>query len=173
MKIAAGPYLIRSWGPGDEASLAANINNHNITRTLAARQPRTYTEEHAKAWIDLCALEADPVNFAIATGVDVIGSIGLTLQRGARRRSAEVGFWIAEEHWGQGIATQVLQAFSEYAFQQFDLLRLHAYVFDGNAASIRVLQKAGYTYEGTLAASITKNDRIIDELVYALVRRKA
>ena len=173
MNIPAGPYLIRSWQSGDEASLAANINNPNITRTLAARQPRTYTEEHAKAWIDLCALEADPVNFAIAAGADVIGSIGLTLQRGARRRSAEVGFWIAEDHWGQGIATQVLQAFSEYDFDQFDLLRLHAYVFDGNAASVRVLEKVGYTYEGTLVASITKDDRIIDELIYALVRRES
>jgi ribosomal-protein-alanine N-acetyltransferase len=171
MNIEAGPYLIRSWAPGDEAALASNINNPNITSTLAARQPRTYTEEHAKAWIDLCALEADPVNFAIASGPDVIGSIGLTLQRGARRRSAEVGFWIAEDHWGQGIATQVLQAFSEYAFSQFDLIRLHAYVFDGNAASVRALEKVGYTFEGTLVASITKDDRTIDELIYALVRR--
>ena len=172
MKIRADPYLIRSWEPGDEATLASNINNPNITRTLAARQPRMYTEEHAKAWIDLCALEADPVNFAIADGDQVMGSIGLTLQRGARRRSAEVGFWIAEDHWGRGIATRVLQAFSEYAFTQFDLLRLHAYVFVGNASSIRVLEKAGYTYEGTLVASITKDDRIIDELVYALVRHE-
>lgn len=173
MNIPAGSYLIRSWQPGDESALAANISNPNITRTLAARQPRTYTEEHAKAWIDLCALEADPVNFAITHGPDVIGSVGLTLQRGARRQSAEVGFWIAEERWGQGIATQVLQAFSEYAFTQFGLLRLHSYVFDGNTASIRVLEKAGYIYEGTLAASITKDDAIIDELVYALVRRPA
>ncbi len=171
MKIEAGPFLIRSWELGDETALASNVNNPNITRTLAARQPRTYTEAHAKAWIELCALEADPVNFAIACGSDVIGSIGLTLQRGARRQSAEVGFWIAEDYWGKGIATKALQAFSEYAFAQFGLLRLHAYVFDGNDASIRVLQKAGYTYEGTLSASITKDDRIIDELVYSLVRR--
>jgi [ribosomal protein S5]-alanine N-acetyltransferase len=171
MNINAGPYVIRSWQRGDEAALTASINNPHITSTLAARQPRTYTEEHARAWIDLCALEADPVNFAIADDTGVIGSIGLTLQRGARRRSAEVGFWVAEDHWGMGIATQVLQAFSDYAFAQFDLLRLHAYVFDGNAASIRVLEKAGYVYEGTLTASITKDDRVIDELVYALVRR--
>lgn len=171
MKIDAGEYLIRSWERGDEAALARNINNPNITGTLAARQPRSYSEEHARAWIDLCALEADPVNFAVTLGPDVIGSIGLTLQRGARRRSAEVGFWIAEDHWGRGIATQVLQTFSDYAFGQFDLLRLHAYVFAGNAASVRVLEKAGYVYEGTLAASITKDDRVIDEHIYALVRR--
>ena len=172
MKIPVGLFLIRSWEAGDEAALAANINNPNITSTLAARQPRTYTEEHAKAWIDLCALEADPVNFAIADGDQVIGSIGLTLQRGARRRSAEVGFWITEDRWGQGIATQVLRAFTEYAFHQFSLLRLHAYVFNGNTASIRVLEKAGYKYEGTLVASITKDNKVIDELLYALVLRE-
>jgi ribosomal-protein-alanine N-acetyltransferase len=115
-------------------------------------------------------MEADPVNFAIVDSDEAIGSIGLTLQRGIRRRAAEVGFWIAEERWGEGIATTVVTAFAEFAFAQFDLLRLAAYVFEGNTASTRVLEKAGFTYEGTLRSSIVKDDHVVDELVYALVR---
>jgi ribosomal-protein-alanine N-acetyltransferase len=46
-------------------------------------------------------------------------------------------------------------------------------VFDGNRASARVLEKAGFIYEGTLRSSIVKDERVVDELVYALVRPEA
>ena len=173
MKIQAGKYLIRSWEPEDWRGLMRGVNNPNVTGTLAVQFPRSYSEEHAKAWIDLCALEADPVNFAIVDGEEAIGGIGLTLQRGTRRRAAEIGFWLAEERWGEGIATAAVGAFTEFAFAQFDLLRLAAYVFDGNKASVRVLEKAGFTYEGTLQFSIVKDERVVDERVYALVRPEA
>jgi RimJ/RimL family protein N-acetyltransferase len=171
MHISAGIYLIRSWQAGDEPALARNLGNPNITRNLATRLPRSYSIEHAKAWIDLCALEADPVNFAIVDAYDsVIGGIGLTLQRGTRRRSAEIGFWIDEDRWGEGVATEAVSALSDFAFNRFELIRLFAYVFAGNDASVRVLEKAGYAYEGRMRKSIVKDDRVVDELVYALVR---
>jgi len=170
LNIPAGQYLIRSWVPEDAGALVRHVSNPNVTETLAVRFPRAYSEAHAKAWIDLCALEADPVNFAIVEGDEAIGGIGLTLQRGTRRRTAELGFWLAEERWGEGIATTVVRAFADFAFAQFDLLRLAAYVFGGNGASARVLQKAGFVYEGTLHSSIVKDERVVDELVYALVR---
>ena len=170
MKIPAGKYVIRSFEDHDAAAMAEYVSNPNVTRMLAARFPSPYTERHAKAWIDLCHLEAEPVNFAIAYKNELIGGIGLTVQRGARRRAAEVGFWLAEEYWGKGIATEALQAFTDYAFSQFDLIRLFAYVFEGNVASTRVLEKVGFTFEGTMESSIVKNDRVYAELVYALVR---
>ena len=170
MKIPAGKYVIRSFEDQDAAALSKHVSNPNVTRTLAARFPAPYTVAHAKSWIDLCHLEAEPVNFAITEDGGLVGGIGLTVQRGARRRAAEVGFWVAEEHWGRGIATEAVAAFTEFAFSRFDLLRLYAYVFEGNAASARVLEKAGFTYEGKLESSIVKNDQVFAELVYALVR---
>ena len=170
MKILAGRYVIRSFEDRDAAAMAEHVSNPNVTRTLAARFPSPYTERHAKAWIDLCHLEAEPVNFAITDNDDLVGGIGLTVQRGARRRAAEVGFWVAEAQWGKGIATEALRAFTDYAFSRFDLIRLFAYVFEGNVASARVLEKVGFTYEGTLESSIVKNDEVYGELVFALVR---
>ena len=58
----------------------------------------------------------------------------------------------------------------DYAFTQFDLARLYANVFSGNGASVRVLEKIGFAYEGTMAKSVWKDGRFIDELVYAVVR---
>ena len=170
MEIAAGDYLVRSWRPEDAESLSTHLDNSNVTSQLLARHPRPYTLERARAWIDLCALEADPVNFAIAAGREAIGGISLYLQRGARARSAEVGFWVAEPFWGRGVASAAVGAFVEYAFFRFDLMRVYANVFSGNAASVRVLEKTGFVYEGTMAKSVWKDGRSIDELVYAVVR---
>jgi RimJ/RimL family protein N-acetyltransferase len=175
MEIPAGDWLIRSWREEDAPALSSYFSNPNVLGNLAVRNRYPYTEDHAKAWIDLCGMEAEPVNFAIAGSAiadiqGVVGGIGLTLQRGTRRQAAELGYWVGEPLWDRGIATAAVKAFVDYAFSQFDLLRIYAGVFDGNGASVRVLEKAGFAYEGTLRKSIVKDGRVVDELLYALVR---
>ena len=59
---------------------------------------------------------------------------------------------------------------TEYAFDHFDLVRLYDAVFEWNPASARVLEKAGYQYEGRLRKNVTKDGKTIDQLLYALVR---
>jgi RimJ/RimL family protein N-acetyltransferase len=49
---------------------------------------------------------------------------------------------------------------------------LYAHVFDWNGASARVLEKAGYEFEGRLRKSVTKDGRTIDQLIYAIIREK-
>jgi len=59
---------------------------------------------------------------------------------------------------------------TDYAFAKFDVCRIFAHVFEWNGASARVLEKAGYTLEGRLRKSVTKNGQTIDQLMYALIR---
>jgi RimJ/RimL family protein N-acetyltransferase len=59
---------------------------------------------------------------------------------------------------------------TEHALSNYDLCRLYAHVFDWNAASARVLEKAGYTFEGRLKKSVTKDGQTIDQLMYAMIR---
>jgi RimJ/RimL family protein N-acetyltransferase len=77
---------------------------------------------------------------------------------------------LGEPYWGRGIATEAVRAVTDYAFRTFDLCRLHAGVFEWNPASMRVLEKAGYTLEARHRRSVTKDGQTIDRLVYALVR---
>ncbi len=86
------------------------------------------------------------------------------------RRSAEIGYWLAEPYWGRGIATRALRAFADYAFATFDLVRLYGTPFEWNPASARVLEKAGFAYEGLLRQSITKDGRSVGAWMYGLVR---
>ena len=52
------------------------------------------------------------------------------------------------------------------------LNRIYAVPYVSNAASIRVLEKTGFSYEGRLRASVVKNGRILDQSLYAKIRKE-
>ena len=168
MEVEAGLCKLRAWRPGDEPSLAKYANNRKVWINLRDIFPYPYTVDHASAWVD-SVKDITPVTaFAIADSDEAIGGIGLTLLNDVHRRSAEVGFWLGEPHWGKGIASSALLALTEYAFANFDLVRLQANAFEWNRASARVLEKCGFIREGRLRKSATKDGHTIDEFLYAL-----
>jgi RimJ/RimL family protein N-acetyltransferase len=73
------------------------------------------------------------------------------------RKTAEIGYWIAEPYWGRGIATEAVRLLKHYAFASFDILRLQAEVFQHNTASMRVLQKNGFMQEAIHHRAVIKN----------------
>ena len=85
-------------------------------------------------------------------------------------RSAEVGYWVGEEYWGRGLATEATRAFLDYAFEEFYLHRIFATAFEGNRASMRVLEKCGFTLEGRRKMAVDKDGKIFDDFLYAIVR---
>ena len=80
-----------------------------------------------------------------------------------------IGYWLAEPFWGRGIATEALVAATDYAITTHKLTRIYALPFAWNAASCRVLEKAGYTLEGRLRRSAIKNGVITDQMQYAFI----
>lgn len=85
----------------------------------------------------------------------VAGQVG-SFDRSGRR---EVGYWIGRDYWGKGIATKALATFLEH-----DRTRpLHAHVAKHNVASVRVLEKCGFT-----VVDEETDDDGIDELVLEL-----
>ena len=168
----AGAHL-RAWKRGDEASLSRHADNRNVWITLGDRFPHPYALDDAKDWIEAARSQDPTVHFAIVVDGEAAGGIGLELQQDIFRRTAVIGFWLGEAHWGRGIATAALKALTEYAFASFDLCRLQAYVFEQNAASARVLEKAGYVWEARLRKAATKDGRTFDLLLYSMVREQA
>ena len=170
MQIKLGKLQIRNWLPGDVDSLVKYANNRNISINMRDAFPYPYTAENARDWIQLASEQAPETNFAIASSEEAIGGIGLRLGEDVFCRTAEIGYWLAEPFWGRGIATMAVIAMTDFAFTEFDLVRIHAHVFEWNPASARVLEKAGYCLEGRLRKSITKEGRTIDRFLYAKIR---
>jgi len=160
---------LRPWRVGDEPSLVRNANNRRVWRNLS-RLPHPYTTGDADAWIGRASAQSPVTDFAIAVDGDAVGGIGVEIGRDVFYRSAEIGYWLGEPYWGRGIATEALRAVTEYAFGTFGLCRLQAGVFEWNPASMRVLEKAGYTLEARHRKNVTKDGETIDRLVFALVR---
>lgn len=84
-------------------------------------------------------------------------------------RKAEIGYWIVPQFWGKGIATEVIQPVIEYWQKEKGLHRLEASIETQNTASVRVLEKAGFTYEGTLRDCEIKFEKFISLHIYALI----
>jgi RimJ/RimL family protein N-acetyltransferase len=171
--IDIGDQVIRSFRRDDVAALVKYANNRNVSANLMERFPFPYTEANARRWLELVAAMEVETAFAIADADELIGGIGLMLREEVFRRTAEVGFWLGEPFWNRGIATRAVRAMVDWGFSELDLERIQARVFEENRASARVLEKAGFSYEGRLRRSVTKRGRTFDQFVYAIFRHAA
>jgi [ribosomal protein S5]-alanine N-acetyltransferase len=161
---------VRSWEWRDRDAIVRHGNNRKVSINLLDRFPYPYTTGDARNWLENVVGCKPETNFAIDVAGEAVGGIGFTLQPDVTHRSAEIGYWLGEEFWGRGIATEALIAVSNHAFSNYDICRLYAHVFEWNRASARVLEKAGYEFEGRLRKSVTKEGQTIDQLMYAMIR---
>jgi [ribosomal protein S5]-alanine N-acetyltransferase len=114
--------------------------------------------------------EKPETTFAIATSEEAIGCIGLRRGVDVHRKTAELGYWLGEPFWGQGIMTEAVVEFTRWAFQEFNLNRIFAEPFESNEGSICVLEKAGFVPEGRMKANVFKDGKILDSFLYARVQ---
>lgn len=170
MEIVLSRCRLRPFRDGDQASIARYANNRQVWINLRDRFPHPYARADADAWVQQVAGQDPPRQCGVEVEGEVVGGIGLTLQEDVHRRSAEIGYWLGEPFWGRGIMSEVVPAFTVYAFATFEVCRIYATVFEWNPASARILEKAGYVLEGRLRKSVTKDGRTIDQLLYACVR---
>ncbi len=163
---------IRAWQLSDAADLAHAISNKKVLDNLRDGLPYPYTEADAKEYITAMLDSPKDSVFAWAITVDdrAVGSIGVFRQQNIHRFTAEMGYYVAEEYWGKGISTIAVQKACEYVFNNSDIIRIFAEPFAFNKASCRVLEKAGFTCEGTLRCNAVKNGKVEDMKMYARIK---
>lgn len=162
---------LRQLRESDAQSLAINANNPGIARNLRDQFPSPYKLEDAQAFIKFTQSGQPDIHLAIdVNGGDAVGVIGVRFRDDVHRLTGEVGYWIGENFWGRGIVTEALDALTDHVFQSTALIRLDAFVYAGNPASARVLEKAGYRREGVLKSYVIKNDQVLDASLYARIK---
>ena len=87
-----------------------------------------------------------------------------------RFRDAEIGYFVSEEFYSRGIATEAVREICEIAFREIPIVRITGLVFGRNIASQRVLDKNGFVLEGNLRNAATKNGVSDDILVYGKLK---
>lgn len=171
MRIETERLILRPWRVEDQEPLVRHANNRKVSINLRDLFPYPYTLEHARQWITLQTSISDPPqNLVIEHVGEFVGNVGFHTLDDVHRFTAEVGYWLGEDFWGRGFASEALAAFTDYVFANFHFQRLEGWIFSSNPASGRVLEKAGYEYEATLRQSVFKEGRFLDTLVYVRFR---
>ncbi|HEY9071767.1 MAG TPA: GNAT family protein [Candidatus Ozemobacteraceae bacterium] len=173
MEIILSRSVIRSYRPDDAKSLAHHANNRKIWLNLRDRFPHPYTVEDAIEFIEKATHSTPETMFAICVDGEAAGGIGFTLHTHEQRLTAELGYWLGERFWGRGIMTEAVAALTAYALKRHGLIRFYAMPYATNAGSVRVLEKAGYIFEGRLQKNVIKDSRILDQLMYAKLAETA
>ena len=166
----SGDLAIRSYQTSDAGSLARLANNPKMAANLMNAFPHPYTAADAEAWVARSLADPSVTNWAVVWRGEYAGDIELIKKSDVNERTAGVGYWLGEPFWGQGIATQALLAVTRHAFADPSVLRLEAGVYSFNPASARVLEKAGYVFEGRQRHAVWKNDVLADLLMYSRIR---
>ncbi len=159
-------FKLRQWNKADLDSLVKYANNLNVAQWLTNGFPHPYTQEDGQSFLSMVANENPTKTFAIEVNGKAVGSIGIFPQSDIHEKSAEIGYWLAEAYWGQGIMSSAIEEIVEYGFRTFDIVRIFARPFSTNQKSQRVLEKAGFTLEAKLKKALFKNGELIDELIY-------
>ncbi|QTL34379.1 GNAT family N-acetyltransferase [Pseudoalteromonas viridis] len=155
---------LRPFESTDEPSLVRYLNNPATVQYLSPKVPFPYTQEDAQWWITTGSKQG--ITRAIMLDDVLIGCIGARPGTFEYCRSAEIGYWLAEEYWGRGITGQALQLLIDEVETTTDMVRLDAVVVAQNIRSARVLEKAGFEYEGLRRMAICKDGEFFDARLF-------
>ena len=157
---------LREWKRSDADALAAIANNKKIWDNVSDLLPFPYTKKDAKEWLELVKKQKTVTTFCIEVDGNLAGSIGVTLKDDVYKKTAEIGYFIAEEYWGKGAATEAIKQMVSYVQKEFDIVRIYAEVFEFNRASMKALEKNGFYLESIRKKAAFKNNMIVDDYVW-------
>lgn len=134
----------RPLTPADAPRVALVSGEWDVAR-MTARIPYPYSERDAAGWIASVGDGTDEFVRGIEHEGVLIGACGYVVDADG---AAEIGYWIARTHWGQGFATEAGRALIGYCFRKARFRRLTCCHFTDNPASRRVIEKLGFRLIG-------------------------
>ena len=170
-ELRDGALVLRPWRLDDVPRVTEICADPEISRWT--RVPFPYAEEHARIWIEQTIRDWDDrrqAAFAVtdaATG-EVVGAIGLRLYEDYALQ-ASIGYWVAKEARGRGVATGALRLVSRWALRELGLPRVQLVTDPENVPSQVVAERAGFRREGLLRSYIELQERRRDCLMFSLL----
>ena len=153
MELQTERLILRPWQESDAEALYKYAQNPNIG-PIAGWPPHTSVEDSLEV---IKSILSAPESYAVVlkeTG-EAVGSIGIMTSRSEIHSAniadteCEIGFWIGEPFWGQGLIPEAVNELLRYAFDDLKQTAVWCGYFDGNEKSRRVQEKCGFTYSHT------------------------
>lgn len=174
MRVSDGITLSQiSWD--DRAAYLKHLNATDEFRKNTAGIPFPYTAFDVDQWLSGVTNQSVARDQRIHLAIrnfegELVGEVGV--QDVIISEQGEIGYWLAKPYWGQGIAPDAVRCFCRFAFERFQLQRIHARVFASNPRSARVLSKVGFRHEGTLRNGYFYDGQPVDDLLFGLLRNE-
>lgn len=158
---------LKKWTIKDKEDLIRICND--VDRSyLANRLPYPYTEKDAEWWLNMVQEQegVEGVFRAIVADGKIVGNISVERKADVYNKDAEIGYLLDTDKWSKGITTNAVEQICEAAFDELDIIRITGLVYEPNEASKKVLEKNGFTYEGTMTNAVNKNGKIYNLCIY-------
>ena len=151
-------FNLRKWSIHDAASLQSNANNSKIANNLRDNFPHPYTLADAFWYINYAVTQDEKKELyrAIEAENQAIGSIGLVFKKSGEQEYGELGYWLGEKYWNQGIMTRAVKMMCDIAFSDFPIDYIIAEIYVENVSSMRVLEKAHFVRDKLNPDAIVK-----------------
>jgi RimJ/RimL family protein N-acetyltransferase len=170
--LSDGVVRLRLMAEADLPAIVAACQDPEIPRWT--RVPEPYGESEARSWFEqeaeqrargehLGLLIVDPGNGRLE------GSVGV-VHVDSREGRCELGYWIARDSRGRGLATRAVRLLSGWVFENLPVDRIEIHAEPENAASRRVAERAGFTLEGVLRSYLVNKGLRRDAASYSLLR---
>jgi RimJ/RimL family protein N-acetyltransferase len=165
MELRDGDLLLRPPAEDDVLAVVNACQDEDLARFIPYF-PTPYREEDARGWIASANtgplartfLIVDAKSGALLGATEVrLGEVG------------SIGYWIAKEARGRGVATRATKLLSHWALTEADVERLELTTHPENIASQRVAEKAGFTREGVLRAHTAFREGRRDSVLFSLL----
>jgi len=121
-------FQLEEWRESHIKDIAKHANNKKIADNLRDAFPFPYTYADAYSYVNDCIEKTDGRQLARAIEIngEAVGSIGVFVRDDVYHRSAELGYWLSEEYWGQGIMSEAIKQICKETFECFDIVRIYA-----------------------------------------------
>ena len=171
--LAAGSILLRPWARDDLPFVVEACQDPEVSR-YSPVIPFPYTEADAIDWLESqepARLAGGGLDFAVvhARSGERLGAVGMKLN--ALLRSAEIGYWLAQQARGHGYITSAARAIARWLFDDLGLARLELTTDPDNLSSQRVAERCGFRKEGLLRSHmlVRHSGQRRDSLLYGLL----
>jgi RimJ/RimL family protein N-acetyltransferase len=164
-----GDLLLRPWLPEDAPAVFAACQDEQIQRWTLVPSP--YSEQDAVEFVggsEARWAAGTPSFAAVDAGTGhLLGSIGVVSH--AETGDPEIGYWVAADARGRGVATRATVTVCGWLFEQQGATRVVWHAVVGNTVSRRAAEAAGFVVEGTARQGMVHRGERVDAWVASLL----
>jgi [ribosomal protein S5]-alanine N-acetyltransferase len=159
-----GTFSFRPWTSEDVADYFDLLNSPRVWRYLPEPFPTPFTPDTARTLLEVAAIGFHHETVAVVVDDQPVGQCLLRFnQPTVGVRTAEVAYWLGEQHWGKGWMSRILTLFTDRSFRRHRVDAIYAWIMPGNQASIRTAERSGYrrdwwSLESRVAASLRRSE---------------